>query len=59
MSDKAPPHDCWTPGRIVAALERGRMVPHDWRERLIRAGYVVPEPTTVPTLFDIPATKGE
>lgn len=34
--------DCWTPGRIIEHLERGLVVPHDWRERLERAGYEVP-----------------
>ncbi len=32
----------WTPGRVCEAIERGQVLPHDWREILERSGYVVP-----------------
>ena len=38
-----PEIDCWTPGRIIDHLRDGRVVPADWRERLERAGYALPD----------------
>ena len=32
----------WTPGRVCEAIERGQVLPHDWREILERSGYVIP-----------------
>jgi hypothetical protein len=33
------PNDCWTPGLVAANLKAGRVVPEDWAQRLLIAGY--------------------
>jgi hypothetical protein len=33
------PNDCWTPGLIVDRLRAGAVVPENWAQRLMLAGY--------------------
>lgn len=44
--DRTPPAaariDCWTPGAITDALDRGHMVPADWPFRLLDGRYKLP-----------------